>query len=92
MTPRTGDPITGADEPGDLGERAAYVLHAGTKRDGDGLVSAGGRVLCTVGLGSDLQAARAAAYSRIAQIDLPGGHFRRDIALAAAHGDIHVSG
>lgn len=91
-TPRTGDPITGADEPGDLGERAAYVLHAGTKRDGDGLVSAGGRVLCTVGLGSDLQAARAAAYSRIAQIDLPGGHFRRDIALAAAHGDIHVPG
>ena len=92
VTPRTGDPITGADEPGDLGERAAYVLHAGTKRDGDGLVSAGGRVLCTVGLGSDLQAARAAAYSRIAQIDLPGGHFRRDIALAAAHGDIHVPG
>src|SRR5699024_271 len=54
-TPRRGDVIDGAEQPG--------VLHAGTATGPDGrLVSAGGRVLSVVGTGPDLAAARAEAY------------------------------
>lgn len=82
-TPRTGDVITGAE--GDT------VLHAGTKRREDGaLVSAGGRVLNVIGVGADLASARKAAYDRLADVKLPGGHFRRDIGLAAVEGRISV--
>ncbi|WP_271037803.1 phosphoribosylamine--glycine ligase [Rhodococcus rhodochrous] len=82
-TPRTGDVITGAE--GDT------VLHAGTKRREDGaLVSAGGRVLNVIGVGADLASAREAAYDRLADVKLPGGHFRRDIGLAAVEGRISV--
>nr|PZN23691.1 MAG: phosphoribosylamine--glycine ligase [Mycolicibacterium hassiacum] len=81
--PRVGDVITGAEGEG--------ILHAGTKRRDDGaIVSSGGRVLSVVGTGPDLAAARDAAYRRISAIRLPGSHFRRDIALAAAEGRISV--
>ncbi|GAA4217213.1 phosphoribosylamine--glycine ligase [Actinocatenispora rupis] len=78
-TPRTGDEITGADRPG--------VVHAGTRRRDDGvLVSAGGRVLCTTGLGADLAEARAAAYELAGKVTMPGGQRRTDIAADAAGG------
>ena len=84
-TPRRGDLIEGAEHPG--------VLHAGTARDAEGrLVSAGGRVLSVVGTGEDLAAARAEAYRILDGVDLPGGHFRRDIGLAAEEGRISVPG
>jgi phosphoribosylamine---glycine ligase len=83
--PRVGDVIVGADVDG--------VLHAATARRDDGaLVSTGGRVLSVVGTGPDLSAARSAAYRAIESIRLPGGHFRTDIALAAAEGRIEVGG
>ncbi|MDA4106383.1 phosphoribosylamine--glycine ligase [Mycobacterium holsaticum DSM 44478] len=81
--PRVGDVITGSEADG--------VLHAGTARRDDGaVVSCGGRVLSVVGTGSDLAAARAAAYALIESIRLPGSHFRSDIGLAAAEGRISV--
>ena len=81
--PRVGDVITGSE--------ADAVLHAGTARREDGaIVSSGGRVLSVVGTGSDLVAAREAAYTLIKWIRLPGSHFRTDIALAAAEGRIKV--
>ena len=81
--PRVGDVITGADADG--------VLHAGTARRDDGaLVSSGGRVLSVVGTGADLAAARASAYAIIDSIRLPGSHFRTDIGLAAADGEISL--
>lgn len=78
--PRTGDAITGADADG--------VLHAGTSVKDGAVVSAGGRVLSVVGVGSDLAAARADAYRKIEPIRLPGSHFRTDIGLAAVEGRI----
>ena len=82
-SPRRGDPIEGADQPG--------VLHAGTATDAEGrLVSAGGRVLSVVGTGRDLAAARAEAYRVLEGIELPGGHHRTDIGLAAQEGRITV--
>ncbi|WP_426564812.1 phosphoribosylamine--glycine ligase [Angustibacter sp. McL0619] len=62
----------------------AHVLHAGTARRGDEIVSAGGRVLSVVGTGPDLDAARAVAYDALARIELDGGQHRTDIAASAA--------
>ncbi|MFE3442285.1 phosphoribosylamine--glycine ligase [Nocardia sp. NPDC059180] len=87
--PRLGDVITGAGE--NSADDAATVLHAGTAQREDGaLVSAGGRVLSVVGTGTDLAAARTAAYERIAGIKLPGSHYRTDIGLAAVEDRISV--
>lgn len=83
--PRTGDRISGVDD----GSDEAYLLHAGTARDGAGeLVSAGGRVLSAVGVGVDLATARAAAYKVVDGVELRGSHHRTDIALAAAEGTV----
>lgn len=73
--PVKGDVIKGLQETGD-----AYVLHAGTRRQGDDVVSAGGRVLAVVGHGPDQDSARRAAYDLVGRIELRGSHHRTDIA------------
>ncbi|MDT9684295.1 phosphoribosylamine--glycine ligase [Streptomyces sp. TRM76323] len=83
-TPRTGDPITGLDEVAELDAPHAYVLHAGTKQDGDAVVSAGGRVLSVTATGEDLAQARERAYAAVGRIRLDGSQHRTDIARAAA--------
>ena len=86
VSPRSGDPISGLDDLQD-----AYVLHAGTATDDDGvLVSAGGRVLSVVALGDDLDQARQRAYTAVDRIELEGSHHRTDIALKAQRGEITV--
>jgi phosphoribosylamine--glycine ligase len=80
-TPAKGDPIAGIDEA----ERVpgAYVLHAGTRRDHEGvLMSAGGRVLNVVGVGADIAAARKTVYEAVGKIRMRGAHYRTDIAAA----------
>jgi phosphoribosylamine---glycine ligase len=47
-------------------------------------------VLSVVGTGADLAAARDRAYATVESIRLPGSHFRTDIGLAAARGEISV--
>ncbi|GAA1156650.1 MULTISPECIES: phosphoribosylamine--glycine ligase [Streptomyces violaceusniger group] len=85
-TPRTGDPVTGLDEVAEKDGPKAYVLHAGTKRDGASgeVVSAGGRVLSVTATGSDLAKARERAYRAVGRIGLEGSHHRSDIAAKAA--------
>ncbi|WP_405960889.1 phosphoribosylamine--glycine ligase [Streptomyces sp. NBC_00024] len=83
-TPRTGDPITGLDEVAAVDAPHAYVLHAGTKRAGDEIVSAGGRVLSVTASGKDLTQARDRAYTAVARIGLDGSQHRADIAAKAA--------
>ncbi|TXS41713.1 phosphoribosylamine--glycine ligase [Streptomyces sp. uw30] len=83
-TPRTGDPITGLDEVTAEDAPHAYVLHAGTKRAGDAIVSAGGRVLSVTATGKDLTKARDRAYRAVARIGLDGSQHRTDIAAKAA--------
>ena len=56
------------------------VFHAGTKRDGDEVVTAGGRVLGVTALGSDLGEARHRAYEAADKITFEGKQFRTDIA------------
>ncbi|MEU6143473.1 phosphoribosylamine--glycine ligase [Streptomyces sp. NPDC047081] len=83
-TPRTGDPITGLDEVAAEDAPHAYVLHAGTRKDGDAIVSAGGRVLSVTATGKDLTEARDRAYKAVARIRLDGSQHRTDIAAKAA--------
>ncbi|MCX4865700.1 phosphoribosylamine--glycine ligase [Streptomyces sp. NBC_00257] len=85
-TPRTGDPIEGLDDVAAQDAPHAYVLHAGTKREGDTIVSAGGRVLSVTATGKDLAGARERAYTAAARIRLDGSHLRTDIARKAAEG------
>ncbi|WP_330331624.1 phosphoribosylamine--glycine ligase [Streptomyces sp. NBC_00536] len=85
-TPRTGDPIEGLAEVAAEDAPEAYVLHAGTRRDGDAVVSAGGRVLSVTATGSDLAQARERAYKAVGRIRLAGSQHRTDIAARAAEG------
>ncbi|WP_328299617.1 phosphoribosylamine--glycine ligase [Streptomyces sp. NBC_00435] len=85
-TPRTGDPITGLAEVAGQDAPHAYVLHAGTRREGDAVVSAGGRVLSVTATGSDLAEARTRAYKAVSRIGLDGSQYRTDIAAKAAEG------
>jgi phosphoribosylamine--glycine ligase len=80
-SPRTGDVLTGGDQPG--------VIHAGTRRREDGaIVSAGGRVVSVTAVGADLDEARTRAYALVEKVHLPDGQYRTDIALRAARGEI----
>lgn len=85
-TPRTGDPIEGLAEVAAEDGPDAYVLHAGTRHEGDAVVSAGGRVLSVTATGSDLAQAREKAYKAVARIRLDGSQHRTDIAAKAAEG------
>jgi phosphoribosylamine--glycine ligase len=75
-TPATGGAIVLPEDEAD-----AYVLHAGTRLDGDTLVAAGGRVLGTVGRGADVDEARERAYGLLARVDYADGFHRTDIGL-----------
>ena len=59
-----------------------YVFHAGTKFDGDKIVTNGGRVLGVVAKGEDLKAARANAYKATEGIDFANKYKRNDIGKA----------
>ncbi|MGZ5212553.1 MAG: phosphoribosylamine--glycine ligase [Actinomycetota bacterium] len=82
---------TGAEIRG-LPEAAAVesvtVFHAGTaERDGR-VVTGGGRVLAVSALGPTLSDARARAYEACGRLSFDGMQYRRDIAEAAAEGEL----
>ena len=74
-----GDEITGLDK--DLLD--TKVFHAGTKVSDDKVVTAGGRVLCVVGLGESVELAQALAYERVDLIGWRNRYFRKDIGHRA---------
>jgi len=69
----------------DLGEDSAdvVVFHSGTAREGDQLVTAGGRVLGITAVAPDLRTALQRAYARLGQISFKGMQYRRDIGWRA---------
>lgn len=75
-SPRTGDEITGIAEAEATG---AKVYHAGTRRDGDRILTSGGRVLDVTALGKDLDEAATRAHAAADRIQWPGVQRRRDI-------------
>ncbi len=74
----TGYPINGIKKVESLG---ALVFHAGTKKEGDKYLTAGGRVLGVVATGEDLDAAIKTAYGYVDEISFKDMHFRHDIGI-----------
>ncbi|HZF15495.1 MAG TPA: phosphoribosylamine--glycine ligase [Steroidobacteraceae bacterium] len=73
---QAGDGIEGLEAAARL---PGKVFHAGTKLAGNRIVTAGGRVLCAVGLGTSVTEAQRSAYALVECIEWRGAHYRRDI-------------
>ena len=73
----TGKRIEGLAEANALPDVA--VFHAGTKRDGDSIVTSGGRVLGVTAMGENLEQAICKAYEAVGKIHFAGAHYRTDI-------------
>jgi phosphoribosylamine-glycine ligase len=72
-----GRPIAGLAEAEALD--GVVVFHAGSTRQGDRIVTSGGRVLAVSGLGPDLPAAVERAYAAVGRVRFKGAHYRKDI-------------
>ena len=57
----------------------AVVFHAGTKKEGNKILTNGGRVLAVSGLGINIKEAINKTYQAVDKINFEGMHFRRDI-------------
>ena len=75
-SPRKGDAVEGMEAANKIGK----VFHAGTAVSDGHTVTNGGRVLCVVGLGDDVEQAKAKAYEAVAEIHFEGMQYRKDIA------------
>lgn len=73
----TGKEIRGLEEASKIA--GVKVLHAGTKRNGQKIVTSGGRVLGVTATGATLDAALEKAYQVAGKIHFDGMHYRRDI-------------
>ncbi len=85
---RKDDAISGLDDAARL---PGKVFHAGTRQSGAQVVTAGGRVLCAVGLGDTVAAAQHQAYELVHTIHWDLVQYRRDIgsrAVARESGDL----
>ncbi len=80
---RNGDVINGLPSA----TEDLHVFHAGTERQGDQLVTSGGRVLCVTALGESVRTAQQRAYQAIESIRIDGIQFRTDIGHRAIHRD-----
>ena len=78
---QTGVPIAGLPEK--VLSDDVLVYHAGTKRQGRDVVTAGGRVLGVTGVGTNFSEAVQRAYETVRTISFPGCHYRSDIAQRA---------
>jgi len=77
---RTGDPISGLEIAAGL---PGKVFHAGTRAEHRQTVTAGGRVLCAVGLGDSVGAAQLQAYALVHAIHWNLVQYRLDIGYRA---------
>jgi phosphoribosylamine--glycine ligase len=74
---KSGSEIRGLTRAGEI--EGVKIFHAGTKREGEKLVAAGGRVLDVTATGKTLAEARTRAYRAVDLIDWPEGFYRHDI-------------
>jgi len=59
------------------------VFHAGTKWQGDAIVTSGGRVLGVTAVGDDIKSAVDTVYKAVGKIAFDGAYYRKDIAAKA---------
>ncbi|MCL2891332.1 phosphoribosylamine--glycine ligase [Brenneria tiliae] len=76
----TGDVISGLPRQD---AEDGKVFHAGTKMDGENVVTNGGRVLCVTALGNTVAEAQKRAYELAADIQWQGCFYRNDIGYRA---------
>ncbi|OOR92100.1 phosphoribosylamine--glycine ligase [Moraxella caviae] len=76
-----GDVITGL--PSTDANADVKVFHAGTKADGDNIVTDGGRVLCVTALADTIKQAQISALEAVGSISFDGMQYRRDIGWRA---------
>tara|TARA_Y100000817_G_scaffold295735_1_gene270733 strand:- start:1297 stop:2565 length:1269 start_codon:yes stop_codon:yes gene_type:complete len=55
------------------------LFHAGTKIQGDKVLTSGGRVFCATALGKDLREAQSKAYNLVESVSFDGAFYRKDI-------------
>ena len=67
------------------------VFHAGTKVDGNYVLTDGGRVLAVTALGDDLREARAKAYAAVDKIRFTGMFYRKDIGMKGCSSSLSLS-
>jgi phosphoribosylamine--glycine ligase len=77
----SGAPIRGLAEAS--ARPKTLVFHAGTRTEGNQVVTAGGRVVTVVGRGTTFDEAMRVAYDAVALVDFDGRQFRRDIGQKA---------
>lgn len=80
-----GQTIDGVDAVNTL--PGTVVFHAGTRRDGGQLLTAGGRVLAVTATAPTQVEARQKAYQGVDGIYFEGMHYRTDIAVSAPTAD-----
>lgn len=64
-------------------DSGVVIFHAGTKKMGNEIVTAGGRVLGVTASAADMDAALFAAYQAIGKVNFEGMHYRKDIGASA---------
>jgi phosphoribosylamine--glycine ligase len=64
-------------QPSDI--EGAKLFHAGTKLEGDKVLTTGGRVFCATALGEDLHDAQIKAYNLVKSVSFDGAFYRKDI-------------
>ncbi|MCF6324664.1 MAG: phosphoribosylamine--glycine ligase [Gammaproteobacteria bacterium] len=74
-----GDVISGLDNDTDNSK----VFHAGTRMDGNNVVTAGGRVVCVSALGATVSEAQRNAYAHVKKVSWNGAFYRNDIGYRA---------
>ena len=71
-----GKSITGLDQV-----EGSIVFHAGTKNDGNDVVTSGGRVMAITSFGQTIQEALDMSYENIAKINFDKMNYRKDIGF-----------
>lgn len=76
-----GKVIEGLEQANNLSD--VTVFHAGTKKESDNIVTAGGRVLGVTAIAKNIAEAQKKAYMAVEKIHFADAHFRKDIAWRA---------
>jgi phosphoribosylamine--glycine ligase len=84
----SGKKIAGLTDAGRV--NGVQVFHAGTLRQGESIVTNGGRVLGVTAAADSLERALAKVYEAAAKISFEGMHYRKDIGAEA--GRVHAAG
>ncbi len=75
---KKGQPIVGIDAADEMED--VKVFHAGTKLEGDTVVTSGGRVLGVTALGDNISKAKLSAYTAVQKVRWSGSWCRKDIS------------